>query len=61
MLFSEGCGFISRSGQSVLQSLCGLVSLIRASHMVTGKCPLSLYLVMVFPPKITHSEQLYLI
>ena len=61
MLFSEGCGFISHSGQSVLQSLCGLVSMIRASHMVIGKCPLSLYLLMVFHPSITHSEQLYLI
>ena len=61
MLFSEGGGFISHSGQSVLQSLCGLVSMIRASHMATGKCPLSLYLLMVFPPNITHSEQLYLI
>ena len=40
MLFSEGCGFISYSGQSILQSLCGLVSMIRASHMATGKCPL---------------------
>ena len=61
MLFSEGCGFISHSGQTVLQSLCGLVSVIRASHMATGKCPLSLHLLMVFPSNISHSEQLYLI
>ena len=40
MPFSEGCGFISHSGQSVLQSFCELVSVIRASHMATGKCPL---------------------
>ena len=59
MLFSEGCGFISHSGQSVLQSLCGLVSMITASHNVSGKCLLSPYLVMVFFPKITHSQQLY--
>ena len=61
VLFSEGCRFISHSGQSLLQSLCGLVSMIRASHMATGKCPLSLHLLMVFPPNITHSEQLYLV
>ena len=61
MLYSEGCGFISHCGQSVLQSLCGLVSMIRASHIVIGKCPLSLHLLMVFPNNITHSEQLHLI
>ena len=60
MLFSEGCGFISHSGQSVLQSLCGLVSMSRASQMAIKKCPLSLYLLKVFPANITHSEQLYI-
>ena len=39
MPFSEGCGFISHSGQSVLQCLCVLVSMIRASHMATGMSP----------------------
>lgn len=61
VLFTEGCGFISHSGQSILQSLCGLVSMIRASHMAIGKCPLPRYLLMVFPANITHSEQLYFI
>ena len=42
LLFSEGCGFISDRGRSVLLSLCGLVSVIRASHMAIGKCPLPL-------------------
>ena len=42
MLFSKRCGLISHDGQSVLQSLCGLVSMIRASNKVSGKCPLSL-------------------
>ena len=58
VLFSEDCGFISDRGRSFLLSLCtcGLVSVIRVSHMAIGKCPLS----PVFFPNITHLKPLYL-
>ena len=41
MLSSEVWGVTSYRGQSIFLSLCGLVSVIRASHMAIGKCPLS--------------------